>query len=119
MLEYNIYLDFSARFNQILLLKNQISKEKIIIEKDIVENKIPIDFKKYNALFDYHKIRPTKDDNQGIISCTYEENKEKINTEKLTAWFLSSFMYKIDINCIEALERYKTRDEHEKKILMY
>ena len=32
----------------------------------------------------------------------------------MKAGFFSYFIYKLDLNCIEALERYKSRDEHEK-----
>ena len=87
-LKVNIYLDFSARFNEILLIKNKINKEKVIIEKDVAENNIPIDFKKYNALFDYYKIKPIKDKNNKTIALTYEEYNEKIKKGDIESRFL-------------------------------
>lgn len=112
-LKANIFMNLPKRMEEISVIKDKISEELSVLEKAQSEKYIPDDISKYNALFDYFKILPLKDNNE-TIGITFSECSDKINKEKCRCGFFASFMYKMNKDCLEALEMYKERDEHEK-----
>lgn len=112
-LQVNIYLDIRRRIDNIVNLNCNILEEKKIIEEDIEKNNIPSNIKKYNALFDYYKLSEIKDKNN-IKQYTLKENAERIKKEKSISGFFASYIYKFNKDCLEILDNYRCRDEHEK-----
>ena len=113
-LKVNLYLDIVKRVNDIADLRIKIENERNTLLNDKNKNFIPNDLRRYRAFFEYFKINYSKDKDGNTIGIEYFENKEKINKEKSKFGFFCSVMYNMDKNCIESLDQYKERDEHEK-----
>ena len=113
-LKANLFLDLRKRMDEISFIYDKINEEKNILDNDIKLKIIPGNMKKYKALFPYFRINEIKDENENIIGFNYSENSEKITKEISKCGFFASLMYKLDITSEEALNKYKSRDEHEK-----
>jgi hypothetical protein len=112
-LKANLFLNLRRRADELGALKRKIQEERLILEKAVKEAVIPADIKKYNALFDYFKVEYKCIEKQpvGIVFTLCER---KVKKERSSCGFFSSVMYKMDIDGAQALEVYKSRDEHEK-----
>ena len=113
-LKANLFLNLKQRMIEICEIYDKVNEEKKILKEDLEKNNIPSDIKKYNALFEYFKISPLKNEKKQPIGFNFTEDTEKINREILRCGFFASLMYNLNISAEEALDRYGIRDEHEK-----
>ena len=113
-LKANLFLDLRNRVDELERLKSNIEKERNELDSAINEGFIPPSIKKYNAMYDYFKVKLLRDKNKKIVGIQYTECTEKIKKEKSFCGFFSSLMYDLKLNAQEALQAYKERDEHEK-----
>ena len=112
-LKANLFLNLRRRADELGTLKRKIQEERLLLEKAVEEALIPADIKKYNALFDYFKVE-YKVEEEKPIGIVFTLCEKKVKKERSTCGFFSSVMYKMDIDGAQALEIYKSRDEHEK-----
>lgn len=112
-LKANLFLNLRRRADELGTLKRKIQEERLLLEKAVEEALIPADIKKYNALFDYFKVE-YKVEEEKPIGIVFTLCERKVKKERSTCGFFSSVMYKMDIDGAQALEIYKSRDEHEK-----
>ena len=112
-LKANLFLNLRRRADELGTLKRKIQEERLLLEKAVEEALIPADIKKYNALYDYFKVE-YKVEEEKPIGIVFTLCEKKVKKERSTCGFFSSVMYKMDIDGAQALEIYKSRDEHEK-----
>ena len=115
----NIYLDMHRRVNELTKLKLSIDTELDKMKNDKKNGVIPSDIKKYNALFEYYKAIPIKDNDDNIVNYEFKKCLNKVSKERSQCGFFASFLYRIDIDAIDALYKYKNRDEHEKSFDLF
>ncbi len=113
-LKVNLYLNPRKRAQLLAELKLKVDEEKANLDKTLADGFIPDDIKRFNALYEYYYLKPTKDKDGKVIAVTLEQNTPKIQKEKAQLGFFSSLMHKLELSPLEALDRYKSRDEHEK-----
>lgn len=113
-LKANIFINPMRRSEELAELTQRILEEKSSLEEDVKSGLIPDNIRKYNALHEYFKVTAVTDSEGKVTGIAYEENTAKIARETSLCGAFSSLMSKLDISAIEALEQYKSRDEHEK-----
>ncbi|MBR1686811.1 MAG: transposase [Clostridia bacterium] len=112
-LKANLFLNPRRRTDELGTLKRKIQEERDILEKAAKEAAIPDDIKRYNALFDYFKVE-YKFEKEKPVGIVFTSCEKKVKKERAACGFFSSIMYKLDLDGSQALEVYKSRDEHEK-----
>lgn len=113
-LKANLFLNLRRRTDELVVLKRKIHDEKQLLEEAVKEAFVPGDIKKYNALFEYHKVIYKNNEQNEPIGISYSLCEKKANKEKQLCGFFCSIMHKMNIDAAKALEIYKSRDEHEK-----
>ena len=110
----NLFLNSHRRTDELEALKRKIKDESDILTKAVKDHEIPADIKKYNALFDYHKITLTVDSNGNSNGIAFSRCEEKIKKEQSQCGFFGSLLFKVNADARQSLDIYKSRDEHEK-----
>ena len=113
-LKANLFMNPSARIEEIGAIKRAIDEERTILQEDAEAMVVPSDIKKYNALFCYFKVDYLCNAGDKPIGITFEPLTKKIEKEKSQCGFFGSLMYGQKKTALEALYDYKSRDEHEK-----
>ena len=113
-LKANLFLNPRRRADEIGALKRKILDKQSSLDWKIAEEFVPKDIKAFNALYQYFKVawRTSEDGKPSGIG--YSPNSTKSEKELSQCGFFSSIMFKMDLGAEEALDVYKSRDEHEK-----
>ncbi len=110
----NLFMNPNSRMYELGVIKRTIDEEYNHFKEDLEKGKIPDNLKKYNALYCYHKVISEMDQEKNIVGYTLIPLEDKIKKARAECGFFGSLMHRQEKTVAEALEDYKTRDEHEK-----